>query len=501
MTVDSGSQIKKGAALNYVAVAFNAVAGLVYTPWMVQNIGAGDYGLYTLAISIVNFFLMDFGLSDAVARFLSRFYANGEEDRVAVFLGIVYKMFAILAACIAVLFIVILLLSDTIYANLGERDLAKFKVLFAIAAAYSVLSFPFMPFRGILQANERFVGLNACNLLQKVSTVLLIVACLIAGTGVYALVAVNAISAFVFTVARYVIVRLCTSARADFGAWDGVQMRELIGFSAWVTLIQTFQRMVFAIAPSILAALSSTWEVALFGLASSIEGYVWTLASALNGMFIARVANVGKSGSEQLQNLMQRVGRIQVMIIGFAYLCLVCFGERFVECWMGADYEMLWPCALLLVFPSLLELPQLIGDTALVVGDYVKSKAIAYSVMATVNVVGLVVLCGPYGAVGASLSICLAYLLRTALMDVAYKRKLGVKLGAFFYSTFLRWIPIAAVLGVAGLCFSNAVPIQGWLGLILLLAAFVVVYVLAMWVLYMDDSEHELLLGFLRREK
>lgn len=499
MTTDSSSQIRKGAALNYAAVAFNAVAGLVYTPWMVQSIGASDYGLYTLVISIVNFFLMDFGLSDAVARFLSRFYADGEEDRVGVFLGIVYKLFLMLAAAIAAVFVAILLLSDAIYANLGEEDLATFKVLFMIAAAYSVLSFPFVPFRGILQANERFVGLNACNLLQKVCTVLLIVACLLAGAGVYALVAVNAVSAFVFTLARYLIVRLRTDARADLRAWDGAQTREILGFSLWVTLVQTFQRMIFAIAPSMLAALSNTWEVALFGLASSIEGYVWTLASALNGMFIARVANVGKDGAERLQALMVRVGRVQVMVIGFAFLCLLCFGERFVECWMGTDYAMIWPCALLLVLPSLLELPQLIGDTALVVGDHVRSKAFAYSVMAVTNIVGLAVLCGPFGALGACASISAAYMLRTALMDVAYKRKLGIRLGRFFAETYLRWLAPAVLLGAAGTFASYALPVHGWAGLLILVAVFGAVYALCMWFAYMDGAEHEQALGIIRR--
>lgn len=50
------NEIKKGALVSYVAVAFNAIAGLLYTPWMISCIGSDDYGLYTLALSVINFF-------------------------------------------------------------------------------------------------------------------------------------------------------------------------------------------------------------------------------------------------------------------------------------------------------------------------------------------------------------------------------------------------------------------------------------------------------------
>ena len=42
-------QLKMGAMLAYFTMAFNIVAGLIYTPWMVAKIGQADYGLYTLA--------------------------------------------------------------------------------------------------------------------------------------------------------------------------------------------------------------------------------------------------------------------------------------------------------------------------------------------------------------------------------------------------------------------------------------------------------------------
>ena len=62
------SQIKFGAILSYVSIAVNIIAGLLYTPWMVNQIGGDDYGLFTIVNSLITLFMVDFGLSAATSR-------------------------------------------------------------------------------------------------------------------------------------------------------------------------------------------------------------------------------------------------------------------------------------------------------------------------------------------------------------------------------------------------------------------------------------------------
>ena len=53
--MNSSKQIKLGALMSYFAIAFNMIAGLIYTPWMISEIGSSNYGLYTLATSLITF--------------------------------------------------------------------------------------------------------------------------------------------------------------------------------------------------------------------------------------------------------------------------------------------------------------------------------------------------------------------------------------------------------------------------------------------------------------
>ena len=97
-----GKQIKIGAIFSYISIFINILSALIYTPWMLSHIGESDYGLFTLAHSLITLFLLDFGISAAVTRFISKYKAQGEQEKINQFLGVVYKLFIIISAVIFV---------------------------------------------------------------------------------------------------------------------------------------------------------------------------------------------------------------------------------------------------------------------------------------------------------------------------------------------------------------------------------------------------------------
>ena len=491
------SQIKWGAVISYAAVGFNAVAGLLYTPWMVSCIGADDYALYTLAISVVNFFLLDFGLGNAATRFLSKFYAEGNRQKANQLLGLLYKLYLAIAAAIFVVLLAIYLSIDVIYANLGADQLEVFKGLYVVVALYSVISFPCMVFNGVLTSNERFVALNMCNFLQKVCAVVLIVVALLFGAGVYALVLANAATSLFFAAVKYVFIRKETDARAQLVFWDKGLLGEVAGFSGWATVVAVSSRFIFAVMPTILAVVSQSWEIALFGLASSLEGYVYTVASALGNMFAPRVSRIfyERGNSESLQDLMAKVGKIQLCIIGFIFVVFLTQGQLFVDCWMGSDYAALYYCVLLLIAPSVIELPQMVGVTAIEISGHVKWRAWTYVATAAANVVLSFALGPTYGALGCCASVCVAYLVRAALMNVAYVKKLDVKLGVFCRTVYAKWLPTAVIAVAFGGALSSFHLGSGWLELMMKVALLFLVYGFIAARLTLDEADKAMVLG------
>ena len=161
--MDSNRQIKFGVLMSYFAIGINIITGLIYTPWMISSIGQENYGLFTLANSIMAFFMFDFGLSGAITRYISKYLSEGRPDKANNCLGLVYKLYFGIDLLLFIILAVVYIYIPDIYQKLTLDEIEKFKIVYAIAAVFSVLSFPFIPVDGILTANEKFVQLKACD--------------------------------------------------------------------------------------------------------------------------------------------------------------------------------------------------------------------------------------------------------------------------------------------------------------------------------------------------
>ncbi len=140
---DSSKQIKMGAVLSYGMVLFNIICGLLYTPWMIRQIGKADYGLYILVTSFLHYFVVDFGLWMAVNKILSRLRAEGREDEEKNVIGLTTKIYLCMDIVVCIVVIMAFFFIDRLFGNLTLDELSRFKMAYLIAASFSVLSFPF----------------------------------------------------------------------------------------------------------------------------------------------------------------------------------------------------------------------------------------------------------------------------------------------------------------------------------------------------------------------
>ena len=78
------SQLKIGALLSYVVLALQNLVGLVYTPFMLRMLGKSEYGLYSIAASIVAYLtILDLGFGNAIVRQHSEKHIHVMEGRAA----------------------------------------------------------------------------------------------------------------------------------------------------------------------------------------------------------------------------------------------------------------------------------------------------------------------------------------------------------------------------------------------------------------------------------
>lgn len=488
------NQIKLGALISYIALFLNIVIGLLYTPWMINTIGKADYGLYTLAMSVISLFVFDFGLGSAITRFVSKFLAEKRQDKVDSLLGLVFKLYLIGDIIILVSLIIVYFFLPNIYQGLTAEEMERFKVVFIIASLFCVISFPFIPLNGIIISYEKFIQLKSCDLIHKLIVVILMTGCLLMGGRLFALVTVNSIAGIIIIIMKLAILGKTRIKAIQWQYWDKVTLKSVLSFSIWVTVIQLAQRCIFNIAPSILAAFATSSAITILGIAICLEGYTFSFANAINGMFLPRVSRmVANHDNEEILNLMIRIGRVQIYIIGLMCVGFICVGHEFIQVWLGGGYEEVYVCALLIILPSFLQLPQEIGNTTIVAEGKVKLQAYAFIFMAILNLAMAYPLTKHLGVVGLCLSIMISYLARTILMDMIFYRVLHINVFKFFKESYIRILPSLLLAIVLSLAFNHYCTYWGWKGFLIKSLVCVLLYSFSIWFFTMNRDEKEIL--------
>ena len=492
-------QIKLGALMSYVAIAVNIVSGLIYTPWMINSIGRENFGLYTLALSVITLFVFDFGLSNAVTRFIAKYLAEGQQEKVNNCIGLVYRLYIIIDIVLFAILIGVFFFIPQIYQELTPEEIEKFKVIYSMAAMYAVVSFPFIPVNGVLTAYECFIQLKVCDVLHKLIIVGAMTLCLLMGYGLYALVMVNAISGVLTILFKVLCIKRYTPLNISWKYFNSTELKDIADYSGWVTVIALAQRCIFNLAPSILGALSGSTAIAILGIAMTLEGYTYTFSNALNGMFLPKVSRVLAEEKGDIMPLMVKMGRIQIYMVGLIVLGVICLGRHFILLWVGGGFKESYLCAVLIIIPSLFHLPQMIGNDAIFAANKVKQLSIIYIIMAVLNLLGAMVLSPLMGATGICFSVFIAYMVRTIGMDFIFYKEMNLDVLHFFKETFVRlFIPLIICL-IAGIVLNYLILISGWLGFFVKGVLFCMCYALVIYFLAMNDYEKSLILAPIKK--
>lgn len=270
--------------------------------------------------------------------------------------------------------------------------------------------------------------------------------------------------------------------------------KDIFGFSIWVTISSLAQRLVFNITPSILGTVASSAAIALFGIVATIEGYTYTITTAINGMFMPKISRIYERGGEkdELMPLMLSVGKFQYAINGLIVAGFAVVGKEFINLWMGPTYLDAYYGILLVIIPGLFFNSMQIANTAMIVRKKVNLQA--WVNLGMVNVLLSIILSSYFGVIGACISISIAYMLRAVVLLFIYKRVLKIDMASFVVNCYFRMgIPIIITIMLRFL-MNSLLPNGGWLVLAAKGVVIVGIYAVVTLLLGLNSEERNKLL-------
>ncbi len=501
----STKNISLGTFLGYVSLFLAILSGLIYTPWIKETIGKSNYGLYTLSTSLINLFLIDFGLSSTANTFLARYKAKNDQEGTANFLAVIYRIFIIVDIIITVAFIIVYFCIDYIYVGLSVDERESFKIIFLIAAGFSVVSFPCTVFSGVLQAYEKFIALKLIDIIHRLIYVGTSTLALLFGWNLIGLVIANFGSALLCYIFRYLYIRGKLKVKANFHfKADKAFIKSVLFYSGWAAINSIAARLVFNIMPSILGIVSDSTNIATFGYITQLESYVYLFGNVMGGFFLPKIARYKQEKDRsKIDSLAISVAKIQLFLVGLIFVGFVCCGKDFINIWLKHDSAtgIVYIGTILIIFYQLVYVPEVIYYNEMFISDHVKPLAIGSLIKATLNLGLAFLFCYFYGALGGAISVAISRIFELFYINVSYKRYLKVNLSYFFKNVYLRTAIAFIVCLAAVLPIAIFIDIDEKIRLLICFVGVVIIFTLLFYLFGLTHDEKRKLLNFCTKRR
>lgn len=491
-------EIRRGAILNYILLALQIGIPLALTPYVMDKLGAAEYGVYMLASTIMmRLYMSDLGRT-TTTKFLSEYLGRGDHEGAARFLGNITLLYTAIGVGILLLGLGVYPWLGDIFRQFTEEELSTYRVLYLLTLANAAIMFPARSLVGVADAHQRFtipgiIAIAAAGA-NALGTVLLL------GLGL------RSVGLIVLSISTGVVALLCNigycfvglRARIRFSGWSGGIIKGIFVFSFWMFLNQLINMLNAGTGNYIVAITQGSTASAVYTNGLMIYGHYYMLAGVLSALFLPRVVHMvlrGASPAEQT-NAMIRLGRAQLMLLGGVLGVLVCFGQPFYRLWVGhiagAQPELSLHIMLCLVIPQTFALVQALGWQITQARDALRRRVLITGFNSLLFIVVSYFVCRYAGIRAQATWAACSIIIQLLMMNLWHYRALGLEVGRFYRETFRRALPCALLMTGVGVGVRYLLPTDTWLQLLLGMGLFMLLYLPMVYYIYANPEERRL---------
>lgn len=489
------NQLRAGVLMTYVNIGLGSLIPFVYTPIMLRLLGQSEYGLYSLANSVVGYLsLLSFGLGSTIVRYVAKYRAEGNKEQEEKVIGLFIAMYSVLALLVLIGgWIISCNVEPVFHRGLTETEIGKIAILVRIMAFNTAISFPISVFGSIIVAHEKYIYRQAVNILSTIAAPCCNLIALYFGFGSIGLSIVTTIIQFMMLPLNAVYCFRILKIRPRFHGLPIRLIKELIQFSAFIFLGSVVDMMFWATDKVILGMLASTSAVAVYNIGSTFNGMMTNISTAFSGVLTPKVTvMITKDASpEQLTELFIRVGRLQYLVIALALSGFIVFGREFIFLWAGPDYGEAYYIALVTLIPLSVPLIQNAGISIVVAQNKHQFRSIVYLVIAIFNVISTYLMVPRWGGLGAAICSGISYVIgQIIIMNIYYYKvtKLDIPL---FWKNIGRLSVVPVIMILFGIWISSMWELMSWGRLILGILGYALIYLAGMYFFAMNDYEKD----------
>ncbi|MCE2594723.1 oligosaccharide flippase family protein [Motilimonas cestriensis] len=490
-----------GSAIQMLALGVNVLSVFFIMPYTIMTIGQETYGLWVLIASFTGYyFVLDFGLSQTVVKYMAEAISKGKKRRQDFLLTNFIALFTLISfvGLIPVSLVVMLVY---LFSPVHLAEIAL--ILTLLAAIEFLVSFPFRAFQGTVQAHMDFHITAGMDIVKVTLRTMLLYFLLDAGKGAISLGIVSLVSSAVYFLGLvvYSIYKYNPSFRLVYISKR--QFFSLFGFSKHIFLAQLADLLRFRIDYVVITMFTSLEAVALYSIASKIAEYFKLLNEKIVQVFspyMFRVIYDDKLGDKQ--SLYISFFKYS-MFFSFLSACSgVLLVPFFIDNWMGSEFvEASFFSSLLIVAISVAvsQLPSYIMLQSINKHKYFSYLALLEGLG---NLIISLVLVKYLGVLGVVLGTFIPMvLIKITMLPWFIHKYLGVNLKSYYWllSKNFMYSLVFFMLGESVVDYFNIVHLS-YFELFISLVPFLFVYILVSLFIIFSKNERRNLINIITRK-
>ncbi len=453
------NQLKVGAALNYVSICLNMVVGLLYTPYMLRMLGQSEYGLYSLAASIIAYLtVLDLGFGNAIIRYTAKFRAEGKQREQEEMFGMFFILYIGIGIIAMIAGSVLSLNVENMFSRaMTESEVHRTRIMLWLMTFNLAFTFPMSIWGSIMSAYERFVFQRIVSIIRSVLNPVVMILLLVVGYKAIAMVVVTTIFNVATLLVNWWYCKYKLTIKVRFAKFKWAFLKEVSIYSFWIFLNAIMDRIYWSTGQFVLGIYKGSVAIAVYAVAIQLESMYMMFSTAISSVFLPKVTSMVTKGSsdEEISDLFIRTGRIQYIVMAYILSAFVVFGKQFIILWAGDDYTDAYYLTLMFFVPLTVPLIQNLGILILQARNQMKFRSMLYIVIALCSLGLSIYLAQIYGGYGCAFATGMALLIGQGLiMNIYYQKKQRINITGFWLE-ILKMSIVPAVFIVVGLYALN----------------------------------------------
>lgn len=491
------NQLRTGVILSYINLGISCIIPFLYTPIMLRMLGQEEYGLYSLAHSVISYLtLLSFGFGSTIIRYISKYRAEENKEAVEKTFGFFLGIYVFLGALVFIIgFIVSNYVEPIFHRGLTGAEIDKVHILIIIMSFNTMLSFPISVFSSIITSYERYVYRKLIDMISTVAAPIFNLIALYMGFASVGMSMASTILQFLMLPLNMVYCFKVLKIKPKFKRIPIALIKEMLGFSFYVFIATIVDLLFWSTDKVILGMLASSTAVAIYNVGGTFNNTVISLSTSISGVLTPKITGmvVKDASKDQLTELFVRVGRLQYLVIALIISGFAVFGQSFIQLWAGAEYADAYWIAVLTMFPLCIPLIQNTGLSIVVAQNKHKFRSLTYLVIAIMNVISTYLVVPYLGGIGAALCSCVTYLVGQGLiMNIYYYKVTGIDI-PLFWKNIGKMSLVPGVMLAIGIFMNSRITLDNWGTFLSSVIIYTIIYCLGMYKIALNQYEKDII--------